>query len=77
MELDIPKMPLIKNYATNNYVDQYRDIELFFKENVGEPLPKPFISYPDAKTKYPIQVIDLRFQVHHINRKKNTVIRGI
>ena len=30
----------------------------------------PFVSYPDMKTKYPIQVIDLRFQADHITPKK-------
>ena len=28
-----------------------------------------FMSYTDMKNKNPIQVIDLRFQVHHINPK--------
>ena len=30
----------------------------------------PVISYPDMKNKYPIQVIDLRFQLDHITPKK-------
>ena len=30
----------------------------------------PFTSYSDMKNKYPIQVIDLRFQVDHISPKK-------
>ena len=30
----------------------------------------PFISYPDMKTKYPIQIIDLRHQPDHISPKK-------
>ena len=30
----------------------------------------PFISYPDMKTKYPIEIIDLRHQVDHITPKK-------
>ena len=30
----------------------------------------PFINYVDVKNIYPIQVIDLRFQVDHINPKK-------
>ena len=29
-----------------------------------------FVSHPDMKNKYPIQVIDLRFQVDHITPKK-------
>ena len=65
-----PKDSVDAEYATNNYLDQYRDIELFFKEYVGEPLLSPFISYTDVKTKYPFQVIDLRHQVDHINPKK-------
>ena len=31
----------------------------------------PFISYTDMKSKYPIQVIDLRHQVDHITPKEN------
>ena len=30
----------------------------------------PFISYPDMKTKYPIEIIDLRHQSDHITLKK-------
>ena len=30
----------------------------------------PFITYPDMKTKYPIQIIDLRHQSDHISPKK-------
>ena len=30
----------------------------------------PFISYPDMKTKYPIEVIDLRHEPDHITPKK-------
>ena len=29
-----------------------------------------FISYPDMKTKYPIEIIDLRHQSDHITPKK-------
>ena len=43
---------------------------MFYKEYVGEELLNPFISYPDMKDKYPIQVIDLRFQADHITPKK-------
>ena len=65
-----PKDAVDTEYGVYNYFDQHRDIESFFKEYVGEPLLKPFISYPDVKTKYPFQVIDLRHQVDHINPKK-------
>ena len=30
----------------------------------------PFLSYPDMKTKYPIQIIDLRHQSDHITPMK-------
>ena len=58
------------DYASNDYVDQYRDLNLFYKEYVAEELLSPYISYTDTKIKYPIQVTDLRFQVGHINPKK-------
>ena len=45
-------------------------MKLFYKEYVGEELLNPFISYPDMKDKYPIQVIDLRYQPDHITPKK-------
>ena len=56
--------------TSNKYLDQYRDLEMFYKEYVGEPLLSPFISYPDVKDFYPLQVIDLRFQPDHISPKK-------
>ena len=65
-----PKDSVETNYDENNYLDQYRDIKLFYKEYVGEPLLSPFINYTDVKSTYPLQVIDLRFQVDHINPKK-------
>ena len=58
------------DYETNNYLDQYRDLKLFYREYVGEPLLSPFINYPDMKNFYPIQIIDLRFQTDHITPKK-------
>ena len=30
----------------------------------------PYISYPDMKTKYPIEIIDLRHQPDHITPKQ-------
>ena len=65
-----PKDAVDVDYDANKYLDQYRDIGFFFKEYVGEPLLTPFISYTDVKIKYPFQVIDLRYQVDHINPKK-------
>ena len=58
------------DYGVNYYADPYRDLKLFYKGNVGEEIFNPFISYTDMKKKYTIQVINLRFQVDHINTKQ-------
>ena len=58
-------------HASNNYLNQYRDLKLIHKECVGEKLLNHFVSYADMKNKYSIQVIHLRFQVGHINPKEN------
>ena len=58
------------NYEQNEYSEQYKDSKLFFKEYIGEQLMNPVISYPDMKTKYPIEIIDLRDQSDHITPKK-------
>ena len=65
-----PRDGVLTNYNENDYTDQYKDLKLFYKEYVGEELLSPFVSYPDMKSKYPIQVIDLRFQPDHITPKK-------
>ena len=44
--------------------------KITFQKYIGESLLRPFISYPDMKTKYPIEVIDLRYQSDHITPKK-------
>ena len=58
------------NYEQNDYIEQYKDLKLFFKEYIGEQLMSPFISYPDMKKKYPIEIIVLRHQSDHITPKK-------
>ena len=68
--LRFPRDYVLLNYDQNDYIEQYKDIKLFFKEYIGEELMSPFISYPDMKTKYPIQIIDLRHQSDHISPKK-------
>ena len=65
-----PRDSVNVDYGLNDYVDQYRALKLFYKEYVGKELLNLFISYPDMKNKYPIQLIDLRFEVEHINPKK-------
>ena len=68
---------VLKNYGLNDYLDRKRDVKLFYKEYVGEGLLNPFICYPDIKNKYPIQVIDLRFQVDHKTPKKINYLKKI
>ena len=72
MALDTQKILLkpVTNFSDNKYLDQYRDLKLFYKEYNGETLLNPFISYLDMKTFYPIQVIDLRFQIDYVTPKK-------
>ena len=65
-----PKDQVETSFSDNKYLDQYRDLKLFWKEYNGESLLHPFISYLDMKTFYPIQVIDLRFQIDYITPKK-------
>ena len=65
-----PRDSVLTNFGINDYLEQYKDVKLFYKEYVGEELLNPFKSYPDMKDKYPIQVIDLRFQVDHMTPKK-------
>ena len=65
-----PKDRVLTNFEENSYLDQYRDLKLFYKEYVGEPQLTPYISYPDMKYRYPIQITDLRHQFDHITPKK-------
>ena len=65
-----PRDSVLVNYNQNDYIEPYKDLKLFFKEYIGEQLMNPLISYPDMKTKYPIEIIDLRHQSDHITPKK-------
>ena len=65
-----PRVSSLMNYEQNDYIEQYKDLKLIFKEFIGEQLMSPFISYTDMKTKYPIEIIDLRHQSDHITPKK-------
>ena len=57
-------------FDKNNYSDQYGDLKIFYKEYVSKPMLNPIITYDKMKNYYPIQIIDLRFQVDHIFPKK-------
>ena len=65
-----PRDSVLINYEENDYIQQYKDLKLFWKEYIGEPKINPFISYPDMKTKHPIEIIDLRHQSEHVTPTK-------
>ena len=69
-EIRYPKNPIMGNFEENNYLEQYKDLKLFYKEYVGDQFSSPTITYDKMKDYYPIQIIDLRFQVDHISPKK-------
>ena len=58
------------NYEEIDYIEQYIDLKTFFKEYIGELLLNPPISYTETKTKYPIELIELRHQPDKIALKK-------
>ena len=73
VEIDEARYPnngVLTNFEAKSYLDQYRDLKLFYKEYVGEELLPPYIYYPDMKNFYPIQITDLTFQVDHISPRK-------
>ena len=53
-----PRDSVFINYEENDYIQQNVDLKLFWKEYIREPLLQLLISYPDMKTKYPIEIID-------------------
>ena len=63
------------NYEEKDYIQQYKDLKLFFKECIGEPILNPPISYPDMKTKYPIEIKELRHQPDHKTPKKTQLFQ--
>ena len=65
-----PRDSSLMNYEQNDYIEQHKDLKLFFKEYIGEQLMSPFISYLDMRTKYPIEIIDLKHRADHITPKK-------
>ena len=58
------------SFAKNNYLEQYKDFKLFYKEYVGDQLLSPIITYDKLKNCYRFQIIDLRFQLDHVSPKK-------
>ena len=45
-----PRDSVLLNYDQNDYIEQYKDLKLYFKDYIGEQLMNPFISYPNMKT---------------------------
>ena len=65
-----PNYVVLTKFPETDYLDQNIDLNLFYKEYVGEALMNPFIIYIEMKNKYTIQVVELRHQVDHITPKK-------
>ena len=61
---------VVINYEENDNIQQYKNLKIFWKGYIGEPILNPLISYLDMKTNYPIEIIDLRNQSDHIIPKK-------
>ena len=73
VEIDSERYPrdsVLIIYEQNDYIEQYEDLKFFFKVHIGEKSKTPFISYHDMKTKYPIEIIDLRHQPDLTSLKK-------
>ena len=65
-----PRDSLFPIYEENVFSEQYKILKLYHREYLGEQLLTTFVSYPDMKAKYPVQIIDLRHQTDHITPKK-------
>ena len=65
-----PRDSVLLNSEENDYVQQYKDLKLFFQEYIREPLLNPLISYPGMKIKSPLEIIDLRHQSDDITTQK-------
>ena len=65
-----PRDGVLINYEENDYIQQYKDLKLFWKEYIREPILNPLTSYLDMKTKYLIEIKYLRHQSDHITPKK-------
>ena len=47
--IQYPKNPAMVNFEENNYLEQYKDLKLFYKEYVGDHLLSPIITYDKMK----------------------------
>ena len=44
-----PKNAVMVNYGENNYLEQYKDLKIIYKEYVGDHLLSPFLTYERMK----------------------------
>ena len=65
-----PRDDVLINFEENDFIQKNKDLKLFFKEYIGEPILNPLISYLDMKTKCPNEIIDLRHQSDQTTPKK-------
>ena len=72
-----PKDTINLDYTKDDYLNHYRHLEAFSPEHVKEPILIPFKNFTDMKNFYPIQFIDLWFQIDHISPKKFIYSRNI
>ena len=73
--LRYPRYSLLIYYEEKDYIEQYKNSKMFFKEYIGEPILNHFILYPDMKTKYSIGILDLGHQPDHISPKKTQMFQ--
>ena len=66
-----PRDSFLINFEENDYIQEYKHLKLFYREYIGETILIRFLPYLDMKTKYPIEIIDLRHQSDHITPKEN------
>ena len=67
-----PRDSVLINYEANGYIQEYRDSKIFSVESIGEPILNLLISNPDMKTKYPKEIINLRYQPDHKTPKNRS-----
>ena len=72
-----PKDGVLINFDENSYLYQYRDLNLFYKDYVGKELMQPYITLPDMKYFYPIQITDVRHQVDHLTPNKIRIFEEV
>ena len=52
-----PKNAIIENYSENDFLNQCKDLKLFYKKNVGKEMLNLFISFPNMKNFFLFQYL--------------------